>query len=166
MSPSWRRFLRIAGWTAAPLVAALLLLSTVESYSPDVSLTLMFLFAFFGAVLIVLAPFALFFAIKDRQWLGIKAILTGLAAAALLAVPTWWAGDYVHLATAYLEHADEFAQAKGRQVSVAWNSNGFAGSHCDTYLIYDPAGRKGEGSGPGVIHLHLTRRFFTRMDCN
>jgi hypothetical protein len=164
--PSRRFFLRIAGWTAAPLIGALLLISTVESYSPDFSILLMFLFAFIGALVIVLAPFVLVLAMKDRQWLGIMAVLAGLAATALLVVPTWWAGDYIHLATAYLEHSDEFARANGRQVSVSWNSNGFAGSHCDAYLVYDPAGRNGEGSGPGVIHLRLTSRFFTRMDCN
>jgi hypothetical protein len=164
--PSRQFFLRIAGWTAAPLIGALLLISTVESYSPEFSIPLMFLFAFIGALAIALAPVALVLAIKDRQWLGMGAVLTGLATAALLVAPTWWAGDYIHLATAYLQHSDEFARANGRPVSVAWSSNGFAGSYCDNSLVYDTTGRNGEGSGSGVIHLRLTGRFFVRADCH
>ena len=48
MQPAGRTLVRSAGFVAAPLVGVLLILSIVGSYSPDLSLLLLFLFAFVG----------------------------------------------------------------------------------------------------------------------
>jgi lysylphosphatidylglycerol synthetase-like protein (DUF2156 family) len=165
MQPAARVFVRTAGFVAAPLVGALLILSIVGSYSPDLSILLFFLFALLGIIAAVVLLVGLILALRRRQWHRIVFVLAGLTLAAVLAFPAWLAGDYIHFAISYARNADTFAKAGNRSVAIPWNSNGFAGINCDRYLIYDPSGRGGAALGQGVVERHLTSRFHIRTFC-
>src|SRR5258707_7327321 len=153
MQPAARAFVRSAGFVAAPLVGALLFLSIVGSYSPDLSLLLVLLFVF---VLVAVLFVGLILAVRGRRWRRILSVLAGLTLAAVLAFPAWLAGDYIHFAVSYARSADIFSKAGNRPVAIPWNSNGFAGINCDRYLVYDPSGRDGTGLGRGVVERRLT----------
>jgi hypothetical protein len=160
-----RTLVRSAGFVAAPVAGTLLFLSTVGSYSPDLSILLFFLFALLGIIAAAVLLVGLVLALRRRQWLRIVSVLAGLALAAVLAFPAWLAGDYIHFAFVYARNADVFAQAGNRPVAIHWNSNGFAGINCDRYLVYDRSGRGGAGLGQGVVERHLTGRFHIRTFC-
>jgi hypothetical protein len=163
---SIRPFVKVMLWTVVPLIGALLFLSVVASYSPDLSIIFILAFALAGIGLIVWLLLGLIGALRRRQWGNIAPVLAGLVLAALLAFPAWLAGDYVHLADNYARNAEAFAKAGHQPVSTPWNSNGWAGINCDRYLVYDRSGRGGKDSGPGVIERHLTSRFHIRTDCS
>lgn len=165
MQPAGRAFVRSAGFVAAPVVGALLVLSIVGSYSPDLSLLLFFLFALLGIIAAVVLLVGLILALRRRQWQRIVRVLAGLTLASVLAFPAWLAGDYVHFALVYTENASAFVNARNRPVAIHWNENGFAGINCDRYLVYDPSGRGGAGLGKGVVERHLTSRFHIRTYC-
>ncbi len=166
MQPARRAFVRSVGFVAAPLVGALLFLSILGSYSPDLSLLLLFLFALLGLIAAAVLLVGLILALRRRRWHRIKLVLAGLTLAAVLAFPAWLAGDYVHFGFVYAENAGVFARAGNRPVAIAWNSNGFAGINCDRYLVYDPSGRGGAGLGKGVVERRLTSRFHIRTYCS
>jgi hypothetical protein len=166
MQPAGRAFIRSVGFVAAPLVGALLFLSILGSYSPDLSLLLLFLFALLGIMAAAVLLVGLILALRRRHWHRIVFVLVGLTVAAVLAFPAWLAGDYIHFAIVYARHADMFAKAGNRPVAIPWNGNGFAGINCDRYLVYDPSGRGGAGLGEGVIERHLTSRFHIRTYCS
>jgi hypothetical protein len=85
--------------------------------------------------------------------------------AAVLAYPSWLAGDYIHFAIVYAQNAGIFDKAGNRPVAVPWNSNGFAGINCDRYLVYDPSRRDGAALGRGVVERRLTSSFHIRTYC-
>jgi len=165
MQPAGRAFVRGVGFVAAPVVGALLVLSIVGSYSPDLSLLIFFLFALLGIIAALVLLVGLVLALRRRQWHRIKLVLGGLTLAAVLAFPAWLAGDYVHFAFVYAENAGTFTRAGNRPIAIPWNSNGFAGINCDRYLVYDPSGRGGAGLGKGVVERRLTSRFHIRTFC-
>jgi hypothetical protein len=166
MQPSARPFVRSAGFVAAPLVGALLFLSIVGSYSPDLSLLLFFLFAVLGIIAAVVLLVGLVLAARRGQWRRIQFVFAGLTLATVLAFPAWLAGDYIHFANIYARNADLFAKAGNRPVAIHWNENGFAGINCDRYLVYDPSGRDGAELGRGVVERRLSSRFHIRTYCS
>lgn len=166
MPPSVRVLVRSAGFIAAPIIGALIFLSIVGSYSPDLSLLLVLLFALLGIIALIVLAVVLVLALRARQWPRVWSVLAGLTLAAVLAFPVWLAGDYIHFAIVYAQHADIFARAGNRPLSIPWNSNGFAGINCDRYLVYDPSGRGGAGLGQGVVERRLTGRFHIRTFCS
>lgn len=165
MQPAGRALVRNAGFVAAPLVGAVLFLSIVASYSPDLSILVFFLFALLGIVAAIVLLVDLILALRRRRWHRMVFVLAGLALAAVLAFPAWLAGDYIHFAFVYAQNADTFAKAGNRPVATHWNSNGFAGINCDRYLVYDPSGRGGARLGEGVVERRLTSRFHIRTYC-
>jgi hypothetical protein len=166
MGPPARLFIRSAGLVAAPIIGTLLFLSVVGSYSPDLSLLLILLFALLGIIAASVLLVGLILALRRRQWRRILFAFAGLSLAAALAFPAWLAGDYIHFAIVYARRADIFARAGNRPVAIPWNSNGFAGINCDRYLVYDPSGRGGAGLGGGVIERRLTGSFHIRTFCS
>ncbi len=166
MQPAGRALVRNAGLVATPVVGALLFLSIVGSYSPDLSLLLAALFALLGIVAAAVLLVGLILALRRRQWQRIVFVLAGLTWAALLAFPAWLAGDYIHFAFVYAQNTDTLAKAGNQPVAIHWNSNGFAGINCDRYLVSDPSGRGGAGLGDGVIERRLTGRFHIRTYCS
>ncbi len=163
MQPPGRAFVRSAGLVAAPVVGALLLLSTVGSYSPDLSILLFFLFALLGIIAVLVLLVGLVLAVRRRQWHRIVSVAAGLTLASVLAFPAWLAGDYIHFALVYAQRADIFAKAGPRPVFFYWNSNGFAGINCERYLVRDPSGRS---PAKGVVERRLTGSFYILMNCS
>ena len=163
---STNTFIKSVGLITIMLTGLLLVLSVVSSFSPDmIILPLGLLLLLGGLVFLALGPIALYAAIKERKWRALLCLAAALAATVLLAYPVWMMGDYVHFAVSYALHHDSFDDAQARPVSIPWSENGFAGSSCNTYLVHDRSGRRGEGSGPGVITRHLTANFHIRADC-
>ncbi|MFO1246922.1 MAG: hypothetical protein U1E93_01585 [Alphaproteobacteria bacterium] len=167
MQASTRAFFRSVGRITMVLLGLIFILSVLSSYVPDgVFFGLILLLLIGGLFLLGFGPVALYAAIKERKWRVLLSLAAALAVTILLTYPVWMMGDYVHLATSYARYRDRFDTAQGAPVSILWSQNGFAGSSCDTFLVYDPSGRGGEGSGPGVITRHLTGHFHIRADCN
>ena len=162
MRPARRALVRSAGFVAAPLVGLVLILSVVDSYSPDLSLLFLFLFAFVGIIAVAALLVVLILALRRRQWRRIWFIFAGLGLAAALAFPAWLAGDYIHFALVYAQRADIFAKAGPRPVFFYWNSNGFAGINCERYLVRDPSGRS---PTKGVVERRLTGSFYILTNC-
>src|ERR1700761_6040428 len=97
MQPAGRTFVRGVGFVAAPVIGALLVLSIVGSYSPDLSLLLFFLFALLGIIAALVLLVGLVLALRRRQWHRIKLVLGGLTLRAGRAFPPGLAADFVHL---------------------------------------------------------------------
>jgi len=165
MQSSARVLARSAGIVAARITGVVLLLSIIDSYSPDLSLLLLFLFAFVGIIGVAILLFSLILALRKRQWRRVLSVFAGLALAAVLAFPAWLSGDYIHFAIIYAQRADIFAKAGRRPVFFYWNSNGFAGINCDRYLVRDPR-PTGKVSGKGVVERRLTSSFYILTNCS
>lgn len=163
-------FFKSAARMAAIPVIAVIILSTARSFSFGL-LLLLLLFVF----LIVLAALILFLMIVvtmiwNRQWMDIARGLLAFILFCLLAIPAWWAGDYVHLAVGYPVYVGKFLNGGRKPVSVLWSSEGFVPAGCDRYMLYDPLGQDRAKDGrDGPDYWITTRRlvgsFYIREKC-